>query len=75
MYKKIPCHIRNSACKWRIVNGATKLYFIHYLRVVIILFSTGLYKSTFSTYSFGKTRFLSFCVLVFGVSVSLAFSF
>ena len=43
--------------------------------MVIILFSTGLYKSAFSTYSFGKTRFSSFCVLVFRVSVSLAFNF
>ena len=55
-------------------NGATKLYFMHYLRVVIILISTGLYKSIFSTYFFGKTRFLYSCVLVFHDSISLAFS-
>ena len=54
---------------------ATKLYFMYYSRVVIILLSTGLYKSAFSTYSFAKTRFSSFCALVFRVSVSLAFNF
>ena len=57
------------------IKGATKLYFMYYSCVVIILFSTGLYKSAFSTCSFGKTRFSSFCVLVFRVSVSLAFNF
>ena len=56
-------------------KGATKLYFMFYFRVVIILFSTGLYKSAFSTYDFGKTSFSSFCVLVFRVSVSLGFNF
>ena len=35
----------------------------------------GLYKAAFSTYFFGKTRFLSVCILVFPVSVSLAFAF
>ena len=39
------------------------MYFIYYSRVVIILFSTGFYKSPFSTYSLGKTR--SFFLLVF----------
>ena len=59
-----------------ILKGATKLFFIHYLRAVIILFSTSLYKSAFSAYSFGKTRFSSFCVLDFCVSVSMfSFSF
>ena len=58
-------------------KGATKLYFIHYLHVVIILFSTGLCKSALSTYSFGKTRFSSFCVLLlaFRASISLALNF
>ena len=56
-------------------KGAMKLYFMSYLHVVIILFSTGLYKSAFSTYSFAKTRFSSFCVLVSCVSVYLAFNF
>ena len=44
------------------------------LRVVIILFSTGLCKPTFCTYLFVKTRFSSICVLVFRVSVFLIFS-
>ena len=43
-------------------KGSTKLYFIHYLHVVIVLFSTGLYKSVFSVYSFGK---LTFCLSMF----------
>ena len=42
-------------------KGATKLYFMYYSRVVIILFSEGLCKSAFSTCSYGKTRFSSFC--------------
>ena len=32
-------------------KGATILYFMYYLCVVIILFDTDLYKSAFSTYS------------------------
>ena len=43
------------------INGATKLYFMHYLCEVIILFITDLCKSSFSTYSFKRTIF--FCVL------------
>ena len=43
-------------------KGATTLYFMYYFRVVIILFSTGLYKSAFFIYGFG-------------VSVSLDFNF
>ena len=54
---------------------ATKLYFMYYFRVVIILFSTGLCKSAFSIYDFGKSSFSFFCVLVFRVSVSLGFNF
>ena len=45
-------------------KGAMKLYFMHYLCVVIILFNTGLYKSAFSPDTFGKLfclSFLSFC--------------
>ena len=57
------------------VKGATKSYPMYYSRVVIILFSAGLYKSAFSTYSFDKTSFSSFCVLAFRLSVSLAFIF
>ena len=58
------------------------LYFMYYSRVVIILFSTGLYesafsksalyKSVFSTYSSCKTRFSFFCVLVYRAFASLA---
>ena len=48
---------------------------MYYSSVVIILFGKGLYKPAFSTYSFGKTRFSSSCVLVFRVFVSLAFNF
>ena len=33
------------------------MYFVHCSRVVVILFSTGLCKSTFSTNSFGKVGF------------------
>ena len=56
-------------------KGSAKLYFVYYSRVVIILFSAGLYKSAFSIYSFNKTGFLSFCVWFFCVSMSLVFSF
>ena len=38
---------------------------MYYLRVIIIFFSPGLYKSEFSTYSFDETRFSSFFVLFF----------
>ena len=37
-----------------VFKGATKLYFMHYLSVVFILLNTGLWKSAFSTYFFGK---------------------
>ena len=53
----------------------SKFYFMYYIRVVIILLSTGLYKSAFLTYDFGKTSFSSFCVLYFRVSVSFGFNF
>ena len=36
-----------------------------YFTMVIILFNTGLYKPTFSTNSFGKLVFLSFCDFLF----------
>ena len=49
-------------------KGATKLYFVHYSRVVIILFSTGLYKSVLSTCYFIK---LGFCFSVFWFFVFL----
>ena len=53
---------------WNLIfKGATKL---HFSRVVIILVSTGLYKSVFSAhFFFWKTRFSSFCVLVFTIFV------
>ena len=57
------------------LKGATKYYFMHCSRVVIILFNMGLYKSAFYAYSFGKNGFLSLCVLDFQVSISLGFSF
>ena len=41
-----------------IFKGAMKLYFMYYSRVVIYLFSTELYKSAFSNYSFRKLVFL-----------------
>ena len=58
-------------------KGSAKLYFVYYSRVVIILFSAGLYKSAFSIYSFNKTGFLSFCVwfFVFPCLWFLVFSF
>ena len=52
------------------IIGATKLYFVSYSRVVMILFSTGLWKSAFSTMCFTKLG-LCLCVLIFCVSVSL----
>ena len=50
---------------------------MHYLHVVSIFVSTDLYKSAFSTYSFGKLDFSLFVLwlFVFLVSVSLVFSF
>ena len=59
-------------CKFK---GTTKFYFMCYLRVVMIFFSTGLYKSSISTYFFIKTSFSFFCVLVFRISVFFALSF
>ena len=41
-------------------KGATKLYFTHYSCGVIILYNTGLEKSAFSPYSFGKLVFRLF---------------
>ena len=51
---------------------------MYYSRVVSILFSTGLYKSAFSTYSFGRTRFSSFAFLYLWLlifSFALCFEF
>ena len=47
---------------------------MHRSLMVIILFNMVKYKSAFSAYSFRKSRYLSFCVLVFQVSISLVFS-
>ena len=43
------------------IKGATKWYFTHYSFVVFILFNPGLCKSAFSTSSFRKLVFSSFC--------------
>ena len=51
------------------LKRAKKLYFMYYFPVVIIFFSTGLCKPPFSTYDFGKTSLLSFCVLVFEFNI------
>ena len=54
-------------CQDMNIKGATKLLHVaHYSCVVIILFNTGLYKSAFSTDSFGKLVFCfsaPFCVM------------
>ena len=50
-------------------KGATKLFFMHYSCVVIILlflfYFTGLHKSVFSNYSFGKLVFCLSALFVF----------
>ena len=51
------------------------LFYVLFAYGHYFFFSTGLFKSALSSYSLGKTRFLSFYVLVFRVSVSLAFNF
>ena len=43
------------------VKGATKSYFTLYSCMVIVLFNTALCRSAFSTVSFRKLVFLSFC--------------
>ena len=48
------------------------MYCTHYLHVVVILFSTGVFKSAFYIYSFEKLGF-SVSAFVFHVSVSLVF--
>ena len=68
-------HFQTSLCClkrfYESLKEAAKFHFMHYSCVVIILLSTGFYNSVFFIYSF---RFLSFCVLVLHVSVSLSFS-
>ena len=51
----------NSITEELLLKGAKELYFTYYSCVVIILLNTGLYKSAFSTNSFRKLIFLSFC--------------
>ena len=53
-------------------RATKKLYFMYCSCVVIILFSPGLYKAAFSTYSLVKLVLHHF---VFRVSLSLAFNF
>ena len=53
-----------------LLKGATKFYFTHYPCEVIILFNTGLYKSVFSTYSFGKLVFYLSAYFVFSAACS-----
>ena len=58
------------------LKGATQLYFMFCFCLVIILLSTGLYKSAFTTHKFGKTSFPVFLylrVLIF--SFALCFEF
>ena len=55
-----------------------KLYFMHYSCMVIILFTLGLDKSTFSTYNFKNldfrlSMFCVFCLCCFEVRVTLTF--
>ena len=47
-----------------IFKGAAKLYFMHYLSVVIILFITDLYKSAFST-SFLQIFYSIFVIIIY----------
>ena len=61
-----------------LIKRTTKLYFMYYSRVVSIMFSTGLYKSTFSTYFFDETRFSSFVFRYLWLSIfsfALCFEF
>ena len=51
---------------YKALKGATKLYFMHHLRVVSILFSTGLFKFAFSTYLLVTLGFRLSCFCIFG---------
>ena len=56
------------------IKRATKLYFMHYSCVVIILFNMDLFKSAFSTYSFKNLAFrlpvfFIFCLFCFELDV------
>ena len=50
-----------------LIKRATKLYFMLYSCMVIILFNMDLYKSVFSIYSFKKQAFQASCLSVFRV--------
>ena len=60
--KKVSAHEGLNPQNITFNKGATKLYFMHDLHVVIFLFSTDLFKSAFYTYLFGK---LGFCFSLF----------
>ena len=55
-----------TGCFIKLFKGATKLYFMHHLRVVSILFSTGLFKFAFSTYLLVTLGFRLSCFCIFG---------
>lgn len=55
-----------------LLQGATKLCIIHVRSLILWDY---IYMSAFSTYTFSKTKFSSFCVLDFRVSNSLVFGF
>ena len=57
------------------LKGATKLYFMHTLYDVIILFNTDLYKSAFPTYSFENLLFRLSVFFIFVCSVLNSMSF
>ena len=61
--------LRSTSSNARFFKGATKLYFMPYLCVVIILFKTDLYKSKFPTYSFESLVFILLCSIFFACTV------
>ena len=64
-YQLLICRVVKNPPALELLKGATKLYFTHYLCVIIILFNTGLYKYAFFTDSFGKgfLFFFAFCIV------------
>ena len=65
--KKINVIFERANIGFACFQGAMKLYFRHYSCGVIILLNTGLDKSAFSTYSFGKLVFILFVFSAFSV--------
>ena len=57
------------------IKGATKLYFMHYSCVVIILFNADLYMSVFPTYSVKNLVFVILCSIYFVSSALNTISF